>query len=442
MEINRKSAMKIWEEQFGGGVSAVDFAGRRIQKGAYGQRTSSFGWELVHILPKTEGGKTEPSNLICVHVRTADEKSDLFPSFKANEVSYVISESEGVWSIDVSNDITAIAEQEAKTLAAMQYWDNMFGAEAERAEDFAGREMIKADYGTENPGAWKTAYYVASKPMDDKNTYIANIATVEEAFERTAFKANGKQFSLNKDNGSYFFREVVPKPAQKQFSVGDYTDVSEYIDRATAEFSAPENTHVWLDFITVKVLTAPAAAQYIPGALTDTVSMILREQAGMWLSSEVSEMSEEDGTRHIFITYRFASPKTSDLERIFGAAMLINTYAELIMRKFGLRQFKIYNYANRFETSQLHYSVGMLAAHNPEYKSLMTNIYQSEKGFYENENANTLYVSQFIVYNIPALSEIHGENTVYHTEANMVEHNFVYPDVVPPSEAESGSEEQ
>ncbi len=426
--------MKIWEEQFGNSVGAVDFSGRKIQKGAYGQLTSSFGWELVHILPKTEGGKTEPANLLCVHVRTADEKSDLFPTFKANEVSYVITESDGKWIIDVSSDITAIAEQEAKTIAAMQLWDKLFGADTEKAEDFAGREMIKADYGTENAGAWKTTYYVSSKPMDDKNTYIANVATVEEAFERTAFKANGKQFSLNKDNGTYFFREAVPKPVQKQFSVGDYADVAEYIDRATAEFSAPENTHVWLDFITVRVITNPGAEKYVSGALTDTVSMILREQAGMWISSEVSEMSEENGTEHIFITYRYASSKTSDLERIFGAAMLLNTYASLVMERFGLTQFKIYNYANRFETSQLHYSVGMLAAHNPEYKSLMTNIYQSERGFYENENANTLYVSQFIVYNIPALSEVHGEGTVYYTEANMVEHNFVYPDIKPVEE--------
>ncbi len=431
MEINRKSAMKIWEAQFGSNVSVVDFSGRKIQKGAYAQKTSSFGWDLIHIVPKLNGGKTEENNLLCVHVRTAEEKGDDFPSFKANEMNYVVFENDGKWEIEVSSDISAIAEQEAKTLAAMQYWDEFFGAETERAEDFAGREMIKADYGTENVGAWKMAYYVASKPMDSKNTYIANVLTVEEAFERTAFKANGKQFSLNKDNGAYFFREAVPKPVQKTFKVGDYGDVSEYIDRAVSEFSAPENSHVWLDFVTVRVLTLPSAEPHIPGALTDTVSMILREQAGMWLSSEVSEISEEDGTRHMFITYRFVSPKTSDLERIFGAAMLLNTYAELIMKRFGLRQFKVYNYANRFETSQLHYSVGMLAANNPEYKALMTNIYQNETGFYENENPSTLYVSQFIVYNLPALSEAHGEDTVYYTEANMVEHNFVYPDVKP-----------
>ena len=431
MEINRKSAMKIWDAQFGNNVSVVDFSGRKMQKGAYGQKTSSFGWDIMHIVPKLSGGRTEESNLLCAHVRTVEEKGDDFPNFKANEQNYNVTEVEGKWTVEISNDVSAIAEQEAKVLAAMQCWDELFGADTEKTEDFAGREIIKLDYGTENAGAWKMAHYVASKPMDSKNTYIANVVTAEEAFERTAFKANGKQFALNKENGTYFFREVVPKPAPKTFSVGDYSDVSEYIDRAVSEFSAPENTHVWLDFVTVRVLTNPASEAYIPGALTDTVSMILREQAGMWLSSEVSEMSEEDGTRHMFITYRFVSPKTSDLERIFGAAMLLNTYAELIMNRFGLRQFKVYNYANRFETSQLHYSVGMLAAHNPEYKSLMTNIYQSENGFYESEAPSTLYVSQFIVYNLPALSEAHGEDTVYYTEANMVEHNFVYPDVKP-----------
>ena len=56
MEINRKNAMKKWEEMFGREVGAVDFAGRKLQKGAYEQRTSDYGWVLAYLLPKSEGG--------------------------------------------------------------------------------------------------------------------------------------------------------------------------------------------------------------------------------------------------------------------------------------------------------------------------------------------------------------------------------------------------
>ena len=88
MELNRKNAMKAWEDQFGKTVQAIDFAGRKIQKGAYEQKTSDYGWTLTYVVPKAEGGKFIPENIICVHVKTAEEKGDAYPMFTANEKKY------------------------------------------------------------------------------------------------------------------------------------------------------------------------------------------------------------------------------------------------------------------------------------------------------------------------------------------------------------------
>jgi hypothetical protein len=85
MELNRKNAMKAWEDQFGKLVQAVDFAGRKIQKGAYEQKTSDFGWMLTYLVPKNAGGSAKPENIICVHVKTAEEKGDSYPAFFAND---------------------------------------------------------------------------------------------------------------------------------------------------------------------------------------------------------------------------------------------------------------------------------------------------------------------------------------------------------------------
>lgn len=426
MEINRKNAMKKWEEMFGREVGAVDFAGRKLQKGAYEQRTSDYGWVLAYILPKSEGGVQSSDNMICMHVRTAEEKSDLFPSFTANDVRYKIVAENGKWQIEQSEDSEALAEQEARTSAAMEKWESVYGAECESAKDFCGREMVKREFGTDCAGAWKIAPYVTSKPTENKNAYIANVASVEEAFGKTAFRANGRQFTLNKDNGTYFFKEVERKIQQKSFDLGNPSSVAERINRSIEEYSLPDNSHVWLDFIIISAITSPGAGEGLAGALTDTISFILREQVGAWMSFEVSEMVEDDGTRHMFITYRFTSPQTSDIERFFNAAMLLNTYSLMLLHKFGLSHFKVYNYANRFSSAQIHYSVGLLAGYNPEFQSLMSAVYQSAYGFYEGESQTTLYCSRSVIYNIPSLSEMHGEDTQFFTDAQMVEHNFIF----------------
>mgnify|MGYP005768069053 CR=1 FL=1 len=76
MELNRETAMRLWVRDFGKASKAVDFAGREIVKGAYNDRNSNFGWNVDHILPQSQGGKTADSNLKCCHIFTNDEKAD------------------------------------------------------------------------------------------------------------------------------------------------------------------------------------------------------------------------------------------------------------------------------------------------------------------------------------------------------------------------------
>ena len=90
MDLNRETAMRLWNKSFGKDTKAVDFAGRTIAKGAYNDRNSEFGWNVDHILPQSKGGATADYNLICCHIKTNDEKADKFPCFNANGVSFEI----------------------------------------------------------------------------------------------------------------------------------------------------------------------------------------------------------------------------------------------------------------------------------------------------------------------------------------------------------------
>lgn len=68
--------ISFWEREFGNVNQAEDFTGRVIQKGAYGQVNSRYGWDIDHIQPLSLGGKDTDDNKQIVHVVTNDEKSD------------------------------------------------------------------------------------------------------------------------------------------------------------------------------------------------------------------------------------------------------------------------------------------------------------------------------------------------------------------------------
>lgn len=90
MDLNRETAMRLWNKSFGKETKVKDFAGRIIAKGAYNDRNSECGWNVDHILPQSRGGATADHNLLCCHILTNDEKADKFPCFNANGTSFEI----------------------------------------------------------------------------------------------------------------------------------------------------------------------------------------------------------------------------------------------------------------------------------------------------------------------------------------------------------------
>ncbi len=52
-----------------------DQCGAWIQRQAYGDRNSDYGWEIDHITPRGDGGGDEPSNLRPLHWRNNLAKS-------------------------------------------------------------------------------------------------------------------------------------------------------------------------------------------------------------------------------------------------------------------------------------------------------------------------------------------------------------------------------
>ena len=736
MELTRKNAMKLWEKQFGNVVIAEDFTGRKIQKGAYDQKTSQYGWIFSNILPKSKGGLDTEDNILCVHVRTANDKSENYPSFVSDDIRYSIVQKGNQYVIEKASDTEALAEQEEKLLAAYEKWELQFGKNTYEAVDFSGRTITKDKYLSKDENGWKIACYVEAKP---NNVYIANIQTIEECYGKTAFRTNGSFYTLCKENGKYFFKlnvkltekersldnnlkynsedpqisfnipeqetvnenkfepifefytdsnktevqavageesdsdftettitssqgkslfeepliefvpendskddieeaieetpvvedthiteevteettevelveepttvedaqtheevpvvedtqtleeapvvedtqvteevteestisseveetttvddvpmveetpivegtQVVEEPTEEitevelakesqvteevntsseieepttvedaqtleeakiikespvvettedvqitpngpsndevienahttentsndekniveitsennnineasneslttdsnkqdqksneaSFNPADINMVNNLIDNNLSNFANPYNTSLTLNFIIVKTISYPQVPAGYIGALNDTLFNLLTPICGTCIQDEVSDIVDEDGSHHTFYTYRFYGMQQESFTNSFNASMLLNTYAQFMCHKFGLIQFKVYDYADNFPIDSLYYSSPRLSTINPSYHDLLNNVYSKDEGFHKNETPTTLYISKNVMMNIPGFLESFQEPPKTYTEANLVEYNFVFPDI-------------
>ena len=66
MPMNER-AKKVWEAHYGRKPGVKDPYGTWIEKTAYGDENSKFGWDLDHIVPKSRGGTNAMSNLRPMH---------------------------------------------------------------------------------------------------------------------------------------------------------------------------------------------------------------------------------------------------------------------------------------------------------------------------------------------------------------------------------------
>ena len=112
MDLNRETAMRLWNKAFGKETKVSDFAGREMAKGAYNDRNSKYGWNVDHIQPTSRGGKTADHNLVCCNIDTNDEKGDKFPCFTANGRNFQIIKVQNHYEIQEHKSYVSESQEE------------------------------------------------------------------------------------------------------------------------------------------------------------------------------------------------------------------------------------------------------------------------------------------------------------------------------------------
>ena len=60
-------------------VFRQDYAGAWIKRDQYGRRDTTYGWEIDHNKPLSQGGTDEIENLLPLHWRNNQSKGDNYP---------------------------------------------------------------------------------------------------------------------------------------------------------------------------------------------------------------------------------------------------------------------------------------------------------------------------------------------------------------------------
>ena len=205
MDLNRETAMRLWNKSFGKESKVKDFAGRIMAKGAYNDRNSEFGWNVDHILPQSKGGATADHNLVCCHIKTNDEKADSFPCFNANGVSYEI--------VKVQNHYEIRSKSRKKNTDPTD-------AEPDLFDSAAGVRLFKSLKGIQNKKRFVGTVYIYL----DSVTNGAVIDFIEKIFDKESISYKG-------NTNSYYSESSNVKITVTNYDMPSKSDTSELLDK-------------------------------------------------------------------------------------------------------------------------------------------------------------------------------------------------------------------
>lgn len=222
MDLNRETAMRLWNKFYGKETKVKDFTGREIAKGAYNDRNSEYGWNVDHIFPQSKGGKTADYNLICCHIKTNDEKADKFPCFTANSKKFEIVKVENHYEIKPI-DLTKNPKKEEST-DKVNFYDSASGV-----------KFFKKLKGIQNKARWVGLVLIRLQN-------ISNTAVID--FIEKFLDEENISYSMSKLYGN-----VETKILATNYNMPTKDDVSALLDKCILLNSYIKNYFIPMEYV-------------------------------------------------------------------------------------------------------------------------------------------------------------------------------------------------
>ncbi len=203
MQINKDNALKLWAERYGNQQTVIDFSGRKMTRGQYGDQTSKTGWNIDHRQPQANGGTNHKNNLEIVNVKTNNEKSDK-TSFEANGKKYHIVKDNEKFSYKIEEINKELPSIDPKKMSLNER-QKLINAFCYDNKDFAGYPICPTCIDDSSKFAWGIDLYDPKKGYINGNYYVASLLAIAERDGRTSFEANGNRYKMRKLYDGYNF---------------------------------------------------------------------------------------------------------------------------------------------------------------------------------------------------------------------------------------------
>lgn len=231
---------------------------------------------------------------------------------------------------------------------ASRLWVKQFGKK-QKAIDFAGREIAKAAYNDRNSNyGWNVDHILPLSrggKTADHNLICCHVLTNDEKADRfPCFKANAKEFEINKRQNHY---EIVAKAGdqkEEESEAINFLDVAQGL-KCWKQCKA-NSGEVFVGYVKVRVEISNESDQLLERyekfliELFGTESIFAEDDNISYLNSYPSR-SQQLHRVYIFTVIVGDIPTIDDTENLLDDCIVLNTYSTYFINKTGFESIQI-----------------------------------------------------------------------------------------------------
>lgn len=224
---------------------------------------------------------------------------------------------------------------------ANRLWVKQFG-KRQKAFDFAGREIAKASYNDRNSDfGWNVDHILPESKggkTADHNLICCSIKTNDEKADRfPAFKANGKQFEIQRRENHYEIIEKSRKVEDQHHDVSvNFYDVAQGL-KCWKKCKTDER-EVFVAFAKIKLEVSYGEISTI-NKFREFIK-IMFDTDNVYENRNVN-YSSSGSTTVVFTIVDYNVPSKNDSEEWLNRCVLLNTYRDYLIEKTAINKLQI-----------------------------------------------------------------------------------------------------